>query len=168
MPPNPRVPDTRVIVDRATHTILLTRAFTAPREEVFEAWTRPEHVACWWDATGVRLAVRDRLASGRGLSICSSGLARCSAVQRRLSRDNVPPELLVFEAMGAIGRVLLKDTGGATLLTVSITCVSTAHLDQFLQMGVDAGTSQTLDNLVVYVGSLKRRSSSARGYMMNG
>jgi hypothetical protein len=40
--------------------------------------------------------------------------------------------------------------------TVSITCGSAAHLDQFLQMGVDAGTSQTLDNLVVYVGSMKR------------
>ena len=72
-------------------------------------------------------------------------------------REIVPPEKLVFEAMGAIGRVILKETGGATLLTLSITCVSAAHLDQFLQIGVDAGTSQTLDNLVVYVGSMKRR-----------
>ena len=57
MPPRAQVlAETEIAVDRDTHTIMLTRTFAAPREQVFEAWTRPEHVACWWDPAGTRLA----------------------------------------------------------------------------------------------------------------
>ena len=28
--------------------IVMTRTFDAPRHLVFEAWTKPEHVARWW------------------------------------------------------------------------------------------------------------------------
>jgi len=41
--------DTKVVVDRKTHAIVLTRQLAAAREQVFEAWTRPVHVTCWWD-----------------------------------------------------------------------------------------------------------------------
>ena len=57
MPPKSLAPDNKVIVDRTTNTIVLTRTFTAPREDVFEAWTQPEHVACWWDASGAPLSL---------------------------------------------------------------------------------------------------------------
>jgi nicotinate-nucleotide pyrophosphorylase len=40
-------------------------------------------------------------------------------------------------------------------MTVEIECGSAEQLDQYLKMGVDTGTSQTLDNLVSYV---RRRS----------
>ena len=48
--------NTDVMLDRDTHTIILTRVLAAPCEQVFEAWTRPEHVACWWDPSGEPLA----------------------------------------------------------------------------------------------------------------
>jgi nicotinate-nucleotide pyrophosphorylase len=35
-------------------------------------------------------------------------------------------------------------------MTVEIECRSADQLDQYLKMGVDVGTSQTLDNLVSY------------------
>jgi len=56
--------------------------------------------------------------------------------------------------MGATGRVILEDIGGKTHLTVSIECGSAAQLEQFLKMGVDAGTAKTLDNLVGYIGAM--------------
>ena len=64
-----------------------------------------------------------------------------------------PPDYLVFEAMGAVGRVILEEIGGKTHLTVRIECGSAALLEQYLKMGVDAGTAKTLDNLVAYVGA---------------
>ncbi len=36
----------------AEREIVITRVLKAPRELVFEAWTRPEHVAQWWGPTG--------------------------------------------------------------------------------------------------------------------
>ena len=62
-----------------------------------------------------------------------------------------PPERLVFEAIGALGRVLLQDVAGQTHMTVEIECESAEQLEQYLKMGVDTGTAQTLDNLVAYV-----------------
>jgi uncharacterized protein YndB with AHSA1/START domain len=72
-------------------------------------------------------------------------------------REITPPDRLVFEAMDATGRVVFQDAAGKTHMTVEIECQSAEHLDQYLQMGVDVGTSQTLDNLVAYAG---RRSAA--------
>jgi uncharacterized protein YndB with AHSA1/START domain len=66
-------------------------------------------------------------------------------------REIDPPRGLTFEAMGAIGRVLLDENGNATRLRVEIQCLSLEHLQQFLRVGVGEGTSRTLDNLVAYV-----------------
>jgi hypothetical protein len=61
---------------------------------------------------------------------------------------------LVFDAMGAEGRVMLAPAeGGGTAMIVEIACANEAHLQQFVAMGVAAGTSQTMDNLVAFVGA---------------
>ena len=62
-----------------------------------------------------------------------------------------PPGRLVFEALNSTGRVLFTSSGGKTRMTVEISCRTGEQLEQFLEMGVDAGTSQTLDNLVAYI-----------------
>jgi uncharacterized protein YndB with AHSA1/START domain len=157
MPPKAQVlaeTETEVVVDRDAHTIMLTRTFSAPREQIFEAWTRPEHVACWWDPAGARLTECEiDLRPGGAFRFVNQGSPDVPPFSG-IYREIAPPEQLVFEAMGAIGKVVLRDVGGKTLMTVTIECGSTAQLDQFVKMGVDVGTSQTLDNLVVYVGAM--------------
>jgi uncharacterized protein YndB with AHSA1/START domain len=39
--------------------ILLTRVFNAPRELVWEAWTKPEHVALWWGPRGFTTTIHE-------------------------------------------------------------------------------------------------------------
>jgi uncharacterized protein YndB with AHSA1/START domain len=39
---------TRVVAAAGEPTIVISRAFNAPRRLVFEAWTKPEHVRRWW------------------------------------------------------------------------------------------------------------------------
>ena len=63
-----------------------------------------------------------------------------------------PPSLLAFDAFGAKGRVRLEKAGAGTLMRVEIVCSGPEHLRQFIDMGVAVGTSQTLDNLVEYLG----------------
>ena len=151
LPKSQTVADTQVVVDRDTHSIVMTRVLAAPREQVFEAWTRPEHVRCWWDPAGHPLAECE-------IDLRPGGAFRF--VNRRspdayefagVYREIAPPDHLIFEAMGAIGRVILQQIGGKTHLTVKIECGSAAQLEQYLKMGVDAGTAKTIDNLVAYV-----------------
>jgi uncharacterized protein YndB with AHSA1/START domain len=39
-------------MSQATRQIILTRVFNVPRERVWQAWTDPEHVKCWWGPQG--------------------------------------------------------------------------------------------------------------------
>jgi uncharacterized protein YndB with AHSA1/START domain len=149
-----------VEIDRKTHTSTMTRVFAAPCEQIFEAWTRPEHVRYWWDPSGGPLAECEiDLRPGGAFKFVSrhpDGMHSFAGVYREIA----PPSRLVFEAMGAIGRVILDETDGKTRLTVRIECRSAEHLKQYLEMGVDAGTATTLDNLVAYVGAGLPRASA--------
>jgi uncharacterized protein YndB with AHSA1/START domain len=148
--------DTKVVVDWDRHAIVLTRMFAAPQEQVFEAWTRPEHVTCWWDPAGLPLAECEiDLRPGgafRFVNHGSSGTQRFAGVYCEIA----PPDYLVFEAMGAIGRVTFEEIDGKTHLTVRIECGSAAQLERYLKTGIDSGTAKTLDNLVAYVGAMPR------------
>jgi len=154
MPPRTNsTTEVNLVVDRVAHKITLTRDLAGSREQVFEAWTRPEQVAVWWDPSGAPLAeCQIDLRPGGGFRFVNqgpSGAHPFSGVYREIA----PPIRLVFDALGSLGTVLLEDVGGRTQLTVTIACTSAEHLDQFLQMGVADGTAQTLDNLVAFIAS---------------
>ena len=156
MPPKSLAPDTRVTVDRATNTIVLTRTFTAPREDVFEAWTQPEHVACWWDASGAPLSLCEIDLRPGGSFRFVNRYAPGDQQFAGFYREITPPDYLVFETMGAVGRVILKEIDGKTHLTVRIECGSAAQLEQYLKMGIDSGTAKTIDNLVAYIDKISQ------------
>lgn len=142
-----------LVVDREAHAIVLTRMFAASREQVFAAWTRPEHVKCWWDPTGRPLAECEiDLRPGGAFRFVNQQTGAAHQFVG-LYREIAPPDYLVFEVMGATGRVVLDEIGGKTRLTVRIECGSATHLEQYLKMGIDAGTAKTLDNLVAYIGA---------------
>jgi uncharacterized protein YndB with AHSA1/START domain len=63
-------------------------------------------------------------------------------------REISAPTRIVFEALGATGRVLLSTSGEGTRMVVEIECAAADHFEQFMKMGVAAGTARTLDNLV--------------------
>jgi uncharacterized protein YndB with AHSA1/START domain len=153
---NEMVTDAKLVVDRETHAIVLTRLLAAPREQVFAAWTRPEQVTCWWDPAGdpLRECEIDLRPGGafRFVPRQAPDVPEFAGVYREIA----PPDHLVFEAMGALGRVILKENDASTHMTVRIECGSAAQLEQYLKMGVHSGTAKTLDNLVAYVGAMLR------------
>jgi uncharacterized protein YndB with AHSA1/START domain len=145
----PAAQKTGLVIDRQSHTIKLTRDFDAPRAEIFETWTKPEHVACWWDPAGEPLTVCEiDLRPGGSFKFVTKG--RPDMPFAGTYREVAPPGRLIFEALGATGRVTLQEAAGKTRMAVEIECRSAEQLDQYLKMGVDVGTAQTLDNLVAY------------------
>jgi|SRR5271170_765922 uncharacterized protein YndB with AHSA1/START domain len=150
--------ETDLGIDRASNTIRLTRDFDASRAEIFEAWTMPEHLACWWDAAGGRLAICEiDLRPGGAFKFVTK--SHPDMPFTGVYREIAPPDRLVFEAIGSTGRVLLREADGKTRMTVEIECRSEEQLDQFLKMGVNVGTGQTLDNLVAYMRSRASRAA---------
>jgi len=151
MPPHSQTPiRTGMEIDYGSHTIRFVRSFDAPAALVFEAWTRPEQLRCWWDAAGEPLAVCEiDLRPGGAYKFVSRAHPHMPFTGTYL--EIAPPDLLVFEAMGSTGRVRFQAAEGRTRMTVEIVCGNAEQLEHFIQVGVDKGTSQTLDNLVAYI-----------------
>jgi uncharacterized protein YndB with AHSA1/START domain len=135
--------------------ILIVRAFAAPRDVVFEAWTKPEHLAHWWDPSRERLASCD-------IDLRPNGTFRFVPKGAKppfigTYRDVVPPVRLVFSTvvapsgMESVGTLLFEERDGRTILRLTIACASKADRDALLEMRVDAGTLRTLENLSEYV-----------------
>jgi uncharacterized protein YndB with AHSA1/START domain len=135
--------------------IVITRLFDAPRADVFEAWTKAEHVAHWWDPSGLPLAVCeiDLRPNGafRWVNRASDGAEGYSFTG--IYREIEPPAKLVFASSSGPGHstLLFTEEGNKTRLTITIECATRQDRDVLLQMRVDAGTAQTLENLAAYL-----------------
>ena len=55
---------------------------------------------------------------------------------------------------GRLGTLPFEDRDGSTIVRPTIACASQADRDALLEMRVDAGTLQTLENLGTYVARL--------------
>jgi uncharacterized protein YndB with AHSA1/START domain len=141
-------------IDQETFTITFHRELPVSRAEVFDAWTKPEQIAEWWDPTGARLVTCEiDLRPGGAFRFVNDGhgppFAGTYAVIERPSR-------LVFEAMGSVGTVALETAGSGTRMSVTIRCASKGQLEQFVTMGVAPNTDRTLDNLVRYIAASQK------------
>jgi len=141
--------------------IVITRAFDAPRSLVFEAWTKAEHVAQWWDPSGAPLAVCDiDLRPHGAFRFVHQGPDGVNHPFTGLYREVTAPARLVFTTRVApsgaesIGTLVFSEHEGRTTLTMTIECQSKADRDALLKMRVDVGTTRTLDNLDEYLGSI--------------
>jgi uncharacterized protein YndB with AHSA1/START domain len=59
----------RAAQERHEHTVAVTRVLDAPRERVFAAWTRAEHLAHWFGPKGFAVhscQADPRLGAGKG------------------------------------------------------------------------------------------------------
>jgi len=134
--------------------IRITRSFDAPRATVFDAWTKPEQVAEWWDPSRRRLARCEiDLRPGGAFRFehqkNSDGSAHVFAGEYR---EITRPSRLVFATPSpsggaSIGTLQFEEDHGGTMLVMTITCASKADRDALLRMRVDAGTIRSLENL---------------------
>jgi uncharacterized protein YndB with AHSA1/START domain len=141
--------------------IVITRIFDAPRTLVFDMWTHAEHVAHWWDPSGVPLAACEiDLRPGGAFRFVHGGAGGAGHAFAGVYREIEPPSRLVFTTPSpsgatSTGTLAFGAVGEATLLTMTIACASRADRDALLAMRVDAGTARTLDNLDEYLGTVR-------------
>ena len=138
--------------------IVITRIFDAPRTLVFEAWTKAEHVAHWWDPSGVPLSVCEiDLRPNGAFRWVHGGTGAGAYAFTGTYREITPPERLVFatrmfpSSPESVGTLVFTEESDKTKLTMTIECSSMEHRDALLKMRVDAGTIRTLENLAGYL-----------------
>ncbi len=145
--------------------IRLTRLFDAPRELVFEAMTKPEHVKRWWGGLG----------EGYSVPVCEIDL-RVGGKWRFVNRhphgevafrgeyrEITPPSRLVFtETMephpepGSVVTADFTEEGGKTRLTVTARYPSPDVRDMVLGTGMERGAGISYDRLEALLAELQR------------
>ena len=147
--------------------IEIVRRFAAPRARVFDAWTKADQIAAWWDPRRRLLAACEvDLRPGgkfRFLPQASSGEAP-PFVGEYL--EIAPPARLVFATPGpspgleTVGTLTFEEQDGWTTLTIRMSCASRADRDALLRARVDAGTVQTLASLDAHLRQQARDSAA--------
>ncbi|MEP6763243.1 MAG: SRPBCC domain-containing protein [Gemmatimonadaceae bacterium] len=141
--------------------IVITRMFDAPRVVVFEAWTKSEHVAHWWDPTGTPLAVCeiDLRPNGSFRWVNSGPNGEAHAFSGTYAEIDAPEKLIFVVHMfpnsaNPVTTLEFTDNGNQTELTITMACANKHDRDMLLQMRVDEGTARTLENLASYLPSV--------------
>lgn len=138
------------------HEIRMTRLFDAPRELVFEAMTKPEHVKQWWG----------RLGEGYSVPVCEIDLrpgGKWRFVNRHPKgeiafygeyREITPPERVVFTEIFeqfpdtvSVVTAELREEGDKTRLTATVRYPSIEVRDMVMASGMAQGAGTSYDRL---------------------
>jgi len=135
--------------------LCLTRLFDAPRALVFEAMTKPEHIARWWGQLG----------AGYSVPVCEVDLrvgGKWRFVNRHPKgevafhgeyREIAPPDRLVYTELmdpypdGSLVTTTFAEEGGKTRVTVIASYPSKAIRDMVLSSGMERGAAASYDRL---------------------
>jgi len=141
--------------------IVMTRVFDAPRELVFEAHSKCEHLAKWWGPRKYSLAIceLDFRPGGAYRFVHRGPDGMEEHGFRGEFREIAPPGRIVwtFEWEGMPGHVsvdtlTLEDLGGGrTKLTAHSLFDSVEDRDGMLQSGMEEGAAETWDRLAEHL-----------------
>ena len=137
--------------------IAMTRTFAAPRERVFAAWTRPEHVRRWYGCGATTMTVCEiDLRVGGAWRFVLRTQDGADHVLSGVYREIAPPERLVytqrfatesFTSNESTVTMLLTEHNGKTRFTSTVVHQSVQDRDAEIKAGVETGAAATLDRL---------------------
>lgn len=135
--------------------IVMTRVFDAPRELVFEALSKPEHLQQWWGPRGFTMPVCELdFRPGGAYRFVQRDPDGAEYAFRGEFREIVPPERIswTFEFEGMPGNIsvdtlTLTEEDGRTTLTSTSVFDSVEQRDGMLQSGMETGAAESYDRL---------------------
>ncbi|MFY9803106.1 MAG: SRPBCC family protein [Candidatus Acidiferrales bacterium] len=137
--------------------ISMLRTFDAPRELVFEAWTKPALLKCWlygpadWKLADCKIDLRPGGALRFEWRHQDGSHMGFSGVYREIA----PPDRLVFTEVWdedwtggeTLVTITLTERAGKTTLTQTVLYSSRAARDGALKTGMEHGAAQSYDRL---------------------
>jgi len=143
---------------KTERTVVLTRLFDAPRERLFAAWTRAEHLRHWFGPRGFTIPSCEADARPGGvLRLCMRSPDGKDYWVRGVFRELEPPArvLIYCVADDEDGNLSLEETieatfvehGGGTKLSLKATASGSSARARAMLEGMEEGWHQTVDRL---------------------
>ncbi len=145
-------------------TLTLKRTFSAPIKLVWEAWTRPEHIAHWWGPKGMEINVveHDFRVGGQwkytmdmpdGNQFVTDGVYSVIVeLEKIFSSANFKPMTEGVEI-----QALFEANGDKTNFTFNCIHATEEYCKQQEQMGFYNGWGSVFDRLETFVSSLNQQ-----------
>src|SRR6266571_2041071 len=149
--------------------ILITRAFDAPKDLVYKAFTTPELVKRWWHANRgeVTIAEIDLRVGGKwryvmvadgGIEVGFHGEYREIVPNERIVSTEVYeglPEGVSEEEGATVNTTTFSESDGRTTLTILVQATSKVSRDAIIDSGMEAGLQDAMDLLQQVAASLR-------------
>lgn len=140
--------------------IRISRTLNAPLELVWEAWTKPEHIANWWGPNGFTNTIHHMdVTPGGEWDFIMHGPDGTDYKNKNLFKEVVPFEKIVYEHVSApkfVATITFEAQGNQTLIDWHM-LFETA--EQFIQVvktfKADEGLKQNIEKLNAYLVNLK-------------
>ena len=149
----------------AGREVVETRLFDAPRALVFDAWTKPEHVAQWWGPNGFTTTIHEMdVRPGGTWRLTMHGPDGRDYRNRIVFVEIARPERLVYKHVPELGTepvshettVTFTERGGRTQVTVRMVFPTRATLEHVIRTyGVVQGLTQTLSRLALHLPTMR-------------
>ena len=152
--------------------IVMTRQFDAPRDLVFDAWTKPELLKRWLGAEGWSMVVCEvDLKVGGAYRYVWRGPDGREMGMGGVFREIVPPERLVTTEVfdeswypgQALDTMVLVESDGRTTVTATLLYESREARDAVLQTPMAEGVAESYDKLDELLASTVARGGTAGG-----
>lgn len=148
--------------------LVMEYTFNAPRELVFEMWSKAEHLVNWWGPQGWTLPVCTMdFRPGGAWHYCMKGMEGEESWGKAIYQEIVRPERIVYQdyfsdAEGTLredivgSKVTLEfsEQGNKTLVTTRALFPSVDALEASVAMGMVEGMNETWGRLVDYLKSI--------------
>ncbi|MEO7190433.1 MAG: SRPBCC family protein [Vicinamibacterales bacterium] len=161
--------DTFTVTTPSDREIRMTRLFDAPRDSMFAAMTRPEHITRWWG----------RLGEGYSVPVCevdlrpggawrfvnrtpAGDLVAFSGVYREIAPPDRTVHTEIFEAFPdaeSVVTAVFSEEHGRTRLTATVLYPSREVRDAVLQSGMERGAAISYDRLDEVAARLAKKPS---------
>ena len=151
-------------MNTADREIIITRAFQAPRDLVFEAWTNPQHVIHWFGPDGFTNTIREMSVKPGGVwRFIMHGPDGTDYPNKIIFKQVVKPELLTFHHGWDVEdfyndprmfdvEVNFAEKGNTTELTMKMIFKSKQVKDDVVEKyGAIEGNRQTMNRLENYL-----------------
>lgn len=139
--------------------IRIIRLLNAPRETVWEVWTKDEHISKWWGPRGFSLTTHSKdLRSGGHWYYTMHGPDGVDYPNRTVYHEVEIGKKMVYDHGGSDDRaplfqvtVLFEDVDGKTRMDMTMTCPSAEEAIQTKAFIKQAGGDSTWDRLAEHV-----------------
>ena len=145
-------------------TLTIKRTLNAPRKLVWEAWTKPEHIALWWGPKGMdtKVVEHDFRVGGKwkytmempdGSEFISDGIfSEIIELEKIFSSANFKPMTEGVEI-----QALFEENGDKTNFTFNVVHPTEEYCRQQESMGFMNGWGSVFDGLETFVSTLNNK-----------